>query len=398
MKKATAVICVVLAFLSGCYLTYLITVKQYAASAYSSGSAADKVAEIEEILREYFVDPLDETALGDAAADAVIAATGDRWSYYVPAKEYAQFEEMNNNGYVGVGITIRDEADENGFRVTGVTEGGPAWEAGVEVGDVLVSVDDRSAVEIGFTGTRDAVRGPSGTKVRLGFLRGGENYSCSVSRRYIEQTVSTGKMLEGKIGLVRIENFDTNAGKQAIAAVKELVKDGAEGLVFDVRCNPGGQKDELCSLLDYLLPEGEIFHAVSSDGQESRDYSDASCVKLPMAVLVDMDSYSAAEFFAATLQQYGWAKVVGEKTCGKGNYQYTFLLSDGSAVAVSSGRYYTPSGLRLTDVGVTPDVELSLTDEEFDRFYYGELAPEDDPQIQAAAEILKKSGNNALSR
>ena len=379
-----------MSFLSVCYLTFLITANQYEASVlFSESTAADKVAEIEEILREYFVDPLDETALGDAAASAVIAATGDRWSYYVPAREYAEFEEMNNNGYVGVGITIRDEADEDGFRVTGVTEGSPACEAGVQVGDVLVSVEDQSTAELGFSGTRDAVRGPSGTRVKAEFRRGEKTYSCTLLRRYIEQTVAYGEMLDGRIGLVTIENFDTNAGKQAIDAVNALTADGAEALIFDVRCNPGGQKDELCRLLDYLLPEGEIFHAVSSDGQESRDYSDASCVKLPMAVLVDMDSYSAAEFFAAALQQYGWAKVVGEKTCGKGNYQYTFRLSDGSAVAVSSGRYYTPSGLRLTDVGVTPDVELSLTDEEFDKFYYGELAPEDDPQIQAAVEILK---------
>ncbi len=161
-------------------------------------------------------------------------------------------------------------------------------------------------------------------------------------------------------GLVTIENFEARASEETLEAIDARMEQGAKGLIFDVRFNPGGYTTELVKILDYLLPEGPLFRRESYDGQTSVDYSDAQCVDLPMAVLANKSSYSAAEFFAAALQEYDAAVVVGEQTTGKGYYQNTFRLVDGSAVAISTGKYFTPKGESLAGVGVMPDVPVKL--------------------------------------
>ena len=173
-----------------------------------------------------------------------------------------------------------------------------------------------------------------------------------------------------------------------IAAIQALIAEGAAALIFDVRFNPGGYKSEMVTLLDYLLPEGPLFRAVDYRGKERVDTSDAQCLELPTAVIVNLNSYSAAEFFAAALSAYDAAVTVGEKTFGKGYFQNTFALSDGSAVTLSIGKYYTPEGENLAGVGLTPDVEIPLTEEESAKLLSGALPVEEDPQIQAAITAL----------
>ena len=165
---------------------------------------------------------------------------------------------------------------------------------------------------------------------------------------------------------------------------------GAKALLFDVRFNPGGYKDELVLVLDELVPEGITFHQVDYAGEELIDRSDDVYLQMPMAVLVNGESYSAAEYFAAALQEYGVADVVGSKTVGKGNFQYTFEFSDGSGAAISCGKYYTPQGKSLTDVGVTPDVEVDLSEEAYEALLYAALPLEEDGQFQKAVEILRQ--------
>ena len=236
---------------------------------------------------------------------------------------------------------------------------------------------------------RDLVRGESGTFVNLTVLRGEETLSMDVERRLVEAVVASGKMLEGNIGYISITNFDLKCADQTIAAIESLVNQGAEALIFDVRNNPGGYKTELVKVLDYLLPEGELFRMVSSTGEEMVDHSGPTHLDIPMAVLVNLDSYSAAEFFAAALQEYDAAEIVGARTYGKGYYQLTYELSDGSAIVLSSGTYYTPNGISLAGVGITPDVELDLDPEDVMELYYHRLDPELDEQLLAALELFR---------
>ena len=348
-----------------------------------------KLDRLESIIGEYFIGEADAQTMEDAAAAAMVKATGDRWSYYISAKDYDAHREQEENAYVGVGITIQPQEDDSGILIVMVTEGGPAEESDIEVNDLLIGVEDQDVRGMTMEEVAALVKGKEGTKVSLTVLRKGERMTLSVERRRIEQPVAEGEMLENGIGLVRIYNFDARCAEETIAAIEKLRTEGAKKLILDVRNNPGGFADELVKLLDYLLPEGDLFRSVSYDGKEQVDTSDANYLDMPMAVLVNGNSYSAAEFFAAALQEYEAAVVVGEPTVGKGYYQQTIQLGDGSAVNLSTGKYFTPKGNSLADKGITPTVRVDVDEETASAIYYGTIQNADDPQLQAAIQALK---------
>lgn len=170
------------------------------------------------------------------------------------------------------------------------------------------------------------------------------------------------EMKNGDIGYVKIASFDSGSAEQAVKAIESLLESGAKRFVFDVRSNPGGLYSEMVDVLDYLLPSGDILVSVNQAGEETVERSDNVCLSMPMVVLVNSDTYAAAEFFAAALQDYRWAGVVGERTTGKGRIQTTIELTDGSAIHISTSKYLTPNRVDLTEQGgLRPDVEVSLT-------------------------------------
>lgn len=353
--------------------------------------AEAKTAEISAYLDRFFIDDYDEEKLADAAASAMVEATGDRWSYYLTAEEKSSYDEQMQNAYVGIGVTITAQKELGGMRIEAVTADGPAEEAGLLTGDIITEVEGEKTLDLGMTGTRTKVRGEEGTFMTLTILRGEESFPVSVERRSIQTPVATYEMLDGQIGYIKIANFDTRCAEETNAAMDELIAQDAKALIFDVRNNGGGYKNELVKVLDKILPEGILFQSEDYQGSKQIDRSDADCIDLPMAVLVNQDSYSAAEFFAAAIQEYDWGTVVGTKTVGKGNFQTAFTLSDGSMLNLSIGKYYTPQGRSLTDTGITPDVEIALSDEDGAKLYYGQLEKADDAQLQAAIrEITQK--------
>ena len=372
------------------YITYTELTRQYALELQTITPVEQKTAEISDYLGEYFIDEYDEQVLADAAAAAMVEATGDEWSYYLTADEYAMYLESFYNAYVGIGVTITEDEEAGGMRIESVVPNGPADRSGVQVGDILLQVEGQDTLTLGVTGTRDLVRGEEGTAVNMLFSRDGEKLELTIVRESIDTEVASCELLDGEIGYIRINNFDVRCADETIACINEMRNAGAKALLFDVRFNGGGLKDEMVEVLDHLLPEGVLFRSVDYAGEEEVDYSDKRCIKLPMAVLVNLDSYSAAEFFAAALQEYGWATVVGEQTYGKGNFQTSFELSDGSMLNISIGKYYTPEGKSLTGVGITPDIVCELSDEDYADLYYGVLEKEDDEQLQQALDALRQ--------
>ena len=354
-----------------------------------SGSA--KLDQVRYLIENCFIEEADLSAVDDAGAAAMVASLGDRWSYYLTAQEYADHKEQVENAYVGIGITIAPTEDDQGFEIINVQPGGSAYDAGILPGDIIVSAQGQSTQGMTTSDLRDIVRGPEGTTVELELLRGEEILSFQVERKQILTPVVTSELLEGNIGLVTIANFDERCAQESIAAIESLRAQGAAALIFDVRYNPGGYATELVKLLDYLLPEGELFRTVDYAGKEQVDYSDEAHLDMPMAVVCNQDSYSAAEFFPAAIQEYGAGTVVGTPTCGKGYFQYTYELSDGSAVGLSAGKYFTPSGRSLAGEGIQPDVLVEMDEETEAALYYGTLSPQEDPQIQRAVEILRNN-------
>lgn len=370
-----------------CLFGYRIYVN-HAQTAVAKAWSGNKLFEVESLLSERFVGDVDLDALEDAAAAAMVDAIDDQWSYYISAEDYQEYLEDMANAYVGIGVTIQASTDPAGLRVIRVNPNGPAEEAGVQVGDVLIAVGDVDIREKTTDETTAMVKGEEGTFVELTFLRDRQTYTTSIQRRQVSVDVVSFELLEGNVGLVTITNFHSGCADATIAAIEQLLEQGAESLIFDVRNNGGGYASELVKLLDYLLPEGPLFRTVSYSGEENVDESDAACLEMPMAVLANRNSYSAAEFFVAALMEYDWATFVGEQTTGKGRYQVCYQLSDGSAVNLSVGEYFTPNGNNLADIGLTPDVAVEVDDETFYAIYGGTLEPMEDPQIQAALKVL----------
>ena len=356
----TAVVCI-----GGSVLWFRVSVGTYGAS----------MLEALKLVEDKFVGEYDETAAVDTALEALVDGLGDRWSYYLTEEEYQAQNQRRTNQYVGIGVTITYER-EDGLLIREVTAGGPAEEAGLLAGEVITAVDGTSlAGEARYDGA-SLIQGEEGTAVSLEVLgTDGASRTVEVKRASVETDPVTSQMLEGNVGYVALANFYDNSAARLEEAVNELVDQGAEALIFDMRNNGGGYLNQLTDMLDFLLPEGPIFITRDKAGHEEITNSDASCVDLPMVVLVNADTYSAAEFFAAELQEWGVAKIVGEPTSGKGYSQQTFALPHGGAVAISTASYYTGSGTSLIGTGLTLDEEVYLTEQ-------------GDAQLEAALELL----------
>lgn len=351
----------------------------------------NKLEQLGNLIESRFIAETDRAEMEDAAAAAMVNSLGDRWSHYLTAEAYAANMEQLTNAYVGVGMTVTAREDGDGIDIVQVTPGGPAEEAGIQAGDVLIAVNAEPVDGLDITGVSNKVKGEEGTTVELTMRRSGRELTFTVERRTIQVVVAEGELVADGIGLITITNFDDRCASETIAALEALLDNGAKSIIFDVRNNPGGFKHELVALLDYILPEGPLFRSEMYTGATSVDNSDADCVSgIPMVVLVNENSYSAAEFFAAALEEYDYASIVGEQTSGKGYFQQTFQLADGSGVALSVGKYCTPKGISLAEAGgLVPDLIVDVDDETAAEIYAGILDTAEDPQIQAAIELLK---------
>lgn len=391
MKNVGKVLSYILVAFVASYLTMLLLPAMDQAGIPLPDTAQNsKLEQLKDLIEERYIGGAEEKELEDAAAHAMVMATGDRWSYYIPAEEYQFYVDQMANSYVGIAITIQQTEEEDGFLVIKVDAGGPADKAGMLPGDRIVAVDGISTV--GMTPNEGSllVRGEEGTPVTLTIRRESEEFDLTMIRHQVEVQVASGVMLPDNVGLVTIINFDSRCASETIAAVEDLLDQGAQAFIFDVRNNPGGYASQLVDVLDYLLPEGQLFRTVDYAGNETVDTSDAKHLDVPMAVLVNSESYSAAEFFAAAMMDYEAAVVVGEKTIGKGYFQMNYRLNDGSAVNLSVGEYFTPKGKNLAGVGIVPHVEVEVDEETFLAIYARTLDPMEDPQVLAALDALKK--------
>ena len=326
-------------------------------------SQAMKYLEIKNVIDEKYVGTVNEENVSAAAFDAMVSALGDQWSYYMSPSEYSAYKLYSANQYVGLGVQVDKDAETGGLKITGVNSGTPADNAGLEVGDIILAVAGTDITGMTVGDARSFISSNLGESVKLKIRdKDGSESELSVNCELIYTSPVTYRMLSGSIGYVQILNFDSGAADAAVKAIETLLGQGALGFVFDVRTNPGGLLSELTALLDYLLPSGNIFISVDKAGNQTPTESDSVCLDMPMAVLVNADSYSAAEFFAAALQDYNWAEIVGERTTGKSRSQQTIELTDGSAVHLSTARYLTPAGIDLAEQGgLIPDQEVALT-------------------------------------
>ncbi len=379
---------VVVSFAAG--LLFCMGLLVWSCGGFSALPSVAKYAAALRLVQQRYVGEIEPSEFTDTALAATIG-TLDRWSYYMTAEQYEDYLDYSNNRYQGIGVTVVKDAESGGFEVRSLTANGPAALAGVQIGEIITACDGVDVTGGTTEALREAIEAAYGGEVTLTLLSpDGTLRELAVSCETIQTDPVSWEKTEDGYGVIRITNFEAGMADSAIAAVDTLMEQGVAGIVFDVRNDPGGRVTELCSLLDYLLPEGDIFIQTDKSGHESVKRSDSDYVDIPLAVLVNAEAYSAAEFFAAALQEYDRATIVGEATTGKGRSQLTFSLSDGSAIHLSSYVYLTPQRVDLSETGgITPDVTETLDDEQRTLLAAGQLDTADDPQLQAAIAALR---------
>ena len=345
----------------------------------------DKIAEIDTIVQNNFLEDIDEEQLLDSVADGYMAGLNDPYTRYMNQEEYKAYQMDNAGQLVGIGVTV--QMDESGYILVNSVEGGsPAENAGILAGDLIVKVDDLDVLTAGYAEAVNAVRGEEGTTVLLTVRRNNEDIQLEAVRKLITSTTITYRMI-GEDGYIKISKFDATTASDFKNAVTDLKAQGATGLIFDVRNNPGGLLDSVAEVLDFLLPEGPIVSATNKKGETRVLYeSDANSVDLPMIVLCNGETASAGELFSAALRDYKKAELVGVTTYGKGIMQTAYNLADGSALSLTTDYYNPPSGINFHGVGLKPDYEVKLTTDQ--ELNLANLDENTDPQLQKAITVL----------
>ncbi len=379
-------------------ITYCITL--YSAEREYNSKLADlsdmeaqyaRIAEVRSYIDKYYVNEYDEKSITDGALYGMVAMLGDRWSHYLTPEQFSSVMTSLNSKVVGIGVNAVFDEENDAVMVLEVFEDSPAEYAKLAPFDRIISVDGKKVADIGYDAAVKSIAGAVNTPVSLVILREGvaSPINMSITRREIDVTNVTSKILDGNIGYIKISSFDSNVDKDFTQALERLKKANVSGIVFDVRNNPGGFMQVLVNTLDPLLPEGTVLREENRAGKVTEYKSDKASLDLPMAVITNQYSISAAEFFAAALQESGKALVVGEPTTGKGLAQNNIPLKDGSGLVLSVSKYFTGKGANLDEKGgIVPDRLIELTEEENKNFYL--LTEHGDRQLQEALSVIRE--------
>lgn len=330
----------------------------------------DSLQEIDTLVHENFYGDIDENDINNGILKGYISGLNDKYSRYLTADEYTDEKSDNAGEMTGLGITVKK--DDSGYiKVTEIMPDSPASESDIKIDDLIVSVNGNDVFETGFEKSMEIMSEKDNTEVSIIVRRDGVDKTYKLTRRPIEMVTVTGEMLDNYIGYIKISGFKQNTPQQFNDALDEIIQNGAKGIIFDLRENGGGLVDALEDCLDPLLPEGIIATAEYSDGNSKTIvYSDKSEINIPMVVIVNEHTASAAELFAASLKDFGKADIVGETTYGKGVMQSTIELSNGGAVVLTIAKYKTTISECYDGIGITPDYIVQNEDEDDDNDQY----------------------------
>ena len=330
------------------------------------------------LMDEYYI-PLDGDGLITGAIRGMMSAVDDPYTFYYTVPEMTAHEEDNKGIYHGIGVTVSLHPD-GGVLIVKVYSGSPAEEAGLLEGDVIVAADGVNLTEDPDVSLSDAVsliKGEDGTYVELTVLREGETLVIPCARGPVNVQYTEYQILEGNIGYISITQFTGNATEGLRRAIEDLKAADVAGVIVDVRDNPGGTLDVVLEITDAFLPKCEIVYIEDRAGARVDYFADADCWDVPLAVLINGNSASASEIFAAAIKENGRGVVVGTSTFGKGIVQTLITFpEDGAGMQYTSARYFTPLGNSIHGTGVEPDIVMEMGDSA------------EDVQLQAAIKAL----------
>ncbi len=341
-------------------------------------SIDEKAAVIASMLEKNYIGDFENTDLSDEMYAGMVNAMGDPYTVYLTKEQMSNFLSDTNGTISGIGIVI--SVDNDRCIVNEVLEGSPAEKAGVKSGDIITAVDGESAEGKTIVEISALTKGKAGTSVRLEVLREGKKLSFDIHRSSIDLQYVKSK-IDGDIGYIKITEFAKVTSEQFDKALEELINKNINGLVIDLRNNPGGIIDVAAHIANRLLPDTEIAYTVDKNGVRNDFKSDAEYVDIPLVILVNGSSASASELLAGAIQDNKRGAIIGEQTFGKGIVQGLYSLGDGSGIKITIQKYYTPNGVCIHGVGITPDYKVDSDDLS---------ALDNDKQYMKAKEILKK--------
>lgn len=320
----------------------------------------DKIDEIYSYMNIYYYEDFEREDIYNAMYSGVMESLDDPYSVYYTAEEYQDLMVDTSGVYYGIGAGVSQNLETMKVTITKVYRGTPSEEAGLKNGDILLYVEDIDATSMEVSELVKHIRGEEGTTVHLTIYREstGETLEFDVERRHVELPSIEGEMLDNGIAYIQITEFQSKTDEQFAEMAAQLQAQGMKGLIVDVRANPGGMLSSVVNLLDTVLPEGLLVYIEDKYGNRDEYNSDASCMDIPMVVLIDESSASASEIFAGALKDYEYATLVGKTTFGKGIVQNIIPLSDGDAIKLTTAKYFTPNGNYIHGTGIVPDIEV----------------------------------------
>ncbi|MCL1877703.1 MAG: S41 family peptidase [Defluviitaleaceae bacterium] len=391
-------------FIQGLFMGSLVTamivlicvaaITVYARQARWSGIDPNtKIMEIYSLLNRLSIVPFDKDEMLESMYRGFLAGVDDPYTQYLDAAAVEAFQARISGTFVGVGIQIFSEADDPYVTVSNTFRDAPAERAGILPGDRILRVD---GVDVAGRTREDVVgmiTGPENTIVTLSIFREYENerFDVDITRARIEVPTVFHEMLHtdaGAVGYLRIEGFDEVTSGQFDEALAELYAEGMNGLILDLRNNPGGSLSVVNEITDRLIPEGIITFTIDSRGRREYFHSDPEHLGLPLVLLVNGRSASASEILSGAIRDTEMGTIVGEQTFGKGVVQNVIYLSDGTAVKLTVQTYHTPNGECIHGVGIEPHIIVEMSDDLSRRI--GRLTPEEDIQLEAAIEIISQ--------
>lgn len=349
-----------------------------------SSDTETKLSYLKKLIDETYLHDVKEKDLNEGIYKGYVEGLGDQYSAYYDKKETKELTESLDGSFSGIGAVMTQDASSGVITITRVYDDSPAKKAGIKTGDILYRVEEKTVTGKDLDKVVSWIKGKKGTKVNLTLLRGtnSDKIKVTATRDVINVETVKYKVLENQIGYISISEFDSVTGAQFAKALTQLQKKNIEGLVVDLRNNPGGSLSTVCDILDSILPKGLIVYTKDKNGKKEEYTSDEKHrLNLPMSVLVNGQSASASEIFAGAVQDYGKAEIIGTQTYGKGVVQNLFDLKDGTCVKLTTSEYFTPKGRNIDGKGITPDVKIE--------YKYNAKDPKADNQLDKAVSVVK---------
>ncbi len=355
-------------------------------SGFMTKHGVEKVNLLSDVIDQYYYKDITDEEKMEGIYKGLMSSTNDKYTDYYSPKEFKDLMVTMEGDYGGIGATLSQDKATKEVSVVEVYEGSPAARAGLERGDIVISVDGHLGTDESLDDFVQRIRGEEGTSIEMVYKRDDQEHTIEITREEVIVPSVSHRMLDDKIGYIRISSFVNGTQKDFEDALADLQSQGMQGIVFDMRDNGGGMVDSVVAILDDILPAGTVVYTMDKSGKRE-DYTsdDAKKIDIPVTVLVNENTASAAEIFTGAIRDFNYGTIIGTNTFGKGIVQSTVPLSDGSAVKITVATYYTPSGECIHEKGIKPDIELEFSYADENPTEYDELK---DNQVQKAMEVL----------